>query len=117
MTEVFERKYVSPDRSLTFIITYDGNDYTLGFEDGFWHTHGRFLTQGGEVSEAEGVRRCVADLLGSRTVIAIKRLETGQVIRLELDPAEAYQYATADYLPPGTTIEYRYWDGRPWRPT
>ena len=104
-------EYVSPDGVLRFLVqTADDGVVCLGFDGYLWHRHPDELTEGGRLSEQEAVERYVRDLLGNRAIIAVSR--TGERVvaaRVTEDPA-----SETLHLPPGTSVELRYWDGTPW---
>ena len=104
-------EYVSPDGLLRFLVlTADDGVVCLGFDGYLWHRHPDELTDGGRLSEQEAVEQYVRNLLENRAVIAVSRAR-GRVVyaRVTEDPA-----AETLHLPPGTSVELRYWDGTPW---
>jgi hypothetical protein len=104
-------EHVSPDGRLKFLVTCPDGDWTIGF-DGFpWHTHGSILADLSGQDEIAAVERFVADLIGSVSVIALKRV-SGAVIDVWItdDPAGAVSNSKR-YGPADETIEFRFWNG------
>jgi hypothetical protein len=104
-------EHVSPDGQLKFIVICPDGDLTMGF-DGFpWHTHGSIVAALSGDDEISATERYVADLVGSHSVIALRR--TAGVLKdvwITDDPAGAVEdckrYGTSD-----ETVEFRLWDG------
>ena len=108
--------YTSPDGKLMLFVHQQDGDFTLGFEGWSWHTHGDVLAgeyalrgESGLGPEA-AIRRCVADILEDRAVLALMHRE-GRVQDAWVtdSPADELNRAAAD-----ETIEMRFWSGRPW---
>jgi hypothetical protein len=104
-------EYVSPDGLLRFLVqTADDGVVCLGFDGCLWHRHPHELTAAGSLSEQEAVERYVRGLLENRLVIAVSRVG-GRITFLNVteDPA-----SETLHLPPGMSVELRYWDGPQW---
>src|SRR5262245_12151795 len=107
-------EYVSPDGVLRFLVqTADDGVVCLGFDGSLWHRHPHELPSAGELSQQEAVERYVRDLLENRLVIAVARVEgKAPYVRVTEDP----ESETLN-LPPGMSVELRYWDGTQWSRT
>jgi hypothetical protein len=104
-------EYVSPDGILRFLVqTADDGVVCLGFDGCLWHRHAHDLSAATGLSQREAVERYVRDLLENRAVIAVSRVgERITHMCVTEDPA-----AETLYLPPGMSVELRYWDGTQW---
>ncbi len=104
-------EYISPDGQLRLLVICPDGDWTLGF-DGFpWHTHGDLLAAVSGKDEEAAVDDFIADLIGGRSVIAIRRVAGAvEAIWVTDDPAEDLS-ASQQYGPDDETIEFRHWDG------
>jgi hypothetical protein len=102
-----ERRYVSPDGMLTFLIRRDSDDVTLGFADAPWHIHGDMLAELSGYSVEEAIDQFLDDLRQGRLVIAIATV-SGAVrdIWIKDDPEKPERYQPDDEI-----IQLRYWDG------
>ena len=103
-------RHASPDGLLHLIVDRaDDGDWSVGFEGFAWHTHGDILTYEYGGSPDTAVRSFVDDIISSRRVIVISRID-GR-IRLAWvtdDPSnDEMKYAF-----PNETIEKRLWNGR-----
>ena len=106
------KEYVSPDNQLRFVVDYEEQDVSLGFEGFPWHTHVDVLASELGTSEELAVRKFVRDLLSDRSIIVVSRI--GGTIRdvwITADP-------TTDllYKPDNEVLEFRYWSGEQWKP-
>jgi hypothetical protein len=104
-------EYVSPDGLLRFLVqTADDGVVCLGFDGYLWHRHAHDLSTAWGISEQEAVQRYVRDLLENRLVIAVARVG-GEVtcVNVTEDPA-----SETLHIPPGMSIELRYWNGIRW---
>jgi hypothetical protein len=84
------REYVSPDNELRFVVVYDEQDTSLGFEGLPWHTHAGVLASALGTSEELAVNRFVDDLLSDRC-IADRREDTRRVDHCRSDCGSASQ--------------------------
>jgi hypothetical protein len=106
------REYVSPDNQLRFVVVYDEQDISLGFEGFPWHTHAGMLASELGMSEELAVNQFVDDLLSDRCIIAVSRI--GGRIRdvwITADPTADLRHKPDDEI-----IEFRYWSGTQWKP-
>lgn len=105
-------KHVSPDGLLTFVVAADeGGDVTLGFEGYSWHTHADILAALSGTAPEVAVERFVGALLGNEVAIAVATVAG----RIE-DVWVSDDLLRADpYKPSDEVIEFRFWDGTPWR--
>ncbi len=104
-------EYVSPDGVFRFLVqTADDGVVCLGFDGFLWHRHPYELSTDGELSEQEAVERYVRHLIENRAVIAVSRVG-GKVVdvRITEDPA-----SETLHLPPGMSVELRFWNGTSW---
>jgi hypothetical protein len=105
-------RHSSPDGLLQLVVdrAVDG-DWSVGFDGFAWHTHGDLLTLKYGGSPESAVRAFVDDVLESRRVIVISRVDG--VIRAAWvadDPlSDEMKYAEPD-----ETIEKRVWSGQSW---
>lgn len=97
---------VSPDGQLRFRVRWHGDDATLGFEGGWWHTHPDMLGAApGE--EAAVVARFLEDLLAGRLLIAVIAFKGGaRDVKVTGDPG-----AERRLCEPGESVAFRLWDG------
>lgn len=103
--EIIEQ-HVSPDGLLKFIVARDEGELCLGFEGYAWHTHPELLTSEG-VSEEEGLRCFIKDLLESRLIIVISRVNNSvRNVWITDDPESDLKLKFQE-----ETIEFRYWNG------
>jgi hypothetical protein len=103
------REYFSPDGTLRLlVVTEDDGDVALGFAGFAWHTHADLLAWETSLTEAEAVERFVQDVLDNRAVIAVSRIG-GKVRNVWV--TDDLTSESCD-LPPGETVELRYWDGQ-----
>lgn len=107
------RRYVSPDGALRFFVLKSDGEVVFGFEGSTWHSHPRFLLKCRDLTEEAVLKDFVDDLLANRRVVAISSVD-GQVTRIWVTDDPAQEVA---FEPAGETLEFRYWDGRPWTPT
>ena len=98
------------------IVDVTDDDWSIGFDEGSWHTHGDILGAWGySGSPAEATRQFVDDILASRRQIIVRRMN-GKIIGLDV-PIEHQvdSREVADgirkYAPPGETAEIWYWKG------
>jgi hypothetical protein len=106
------KEYVSPDDQLRFVVDYEEQDVSLGFEGFPWHTHASVLASELGTSEELAVRRFVRDLLSDRSIIVVSRI--GGTIRdvwITADPQSDLFYKSDDEV-----LEFRYWSGGQWKP-
>lgn len=105
-------RHTSPDGLLQLIVARaDDGDWTVGFDRFAWHTHGDILDWSGYAgTPAERVRTFVDDVIASRRVIVISRVNG------EVRDAWVTDDPSCDetkYTEPDETIEKRLWNGRP----
>lgn len=101
----------SPDGLFRLLVTKGiSGDFTVGFENFQWHTHGSMLAGIYACSEEEGVRRFIADLASGKTVIAVLRRDN-IIADVQIDESPEIQVECE----PGETLELRYWDGSPYQ--
>lgn len=110
-------RFTTPDGALTFVVTREDGDITLGFEGFPWHTHGDLLidpepADGGPRTPEAAVRRFVAALRADRLVLALSSVEGSlRDVWISADPDREFRREEAT----GEAIELRYWSGAPWR--
>ena len=101
----------SPDGLLQLIVDRaEDGDLTVGFQGFAWHTHGDILEWSGYAgTPAERVRGFVDDIVSSRRVIVISRLD-GKIrdAWVTNDP----NHDEMKYAWPNETIEKRFWNGQ-----
>lgn len=102
-------RHTSPDGLLHLIVDLaDDGDWSVGFDEFEWHTHGDLLTweYGGLPEDA--IRAFVDDILASRRVIVLSWLngELRDVWVTDASLSEETEYAS-----PKETIEKRLWNG------
>ena len=104
-------EYVSPDGLLRFLVqTADDGVVCLGFDGYLWHHHAHALAVAWGISEQEAVERYIRDLLENRLVIAVARVG-GNVTCVNVTE---YPASEARHIPPGMSVELRYWNGTRW---
>ena len=104
-------RHTSHDRLLHLIVDRaDDGDWAVGFDGFEWHTHGDLLTHEYGGSAENAVRSFVDDVLASRRVIVISRLD-GKIrdVWVTDDPS----FDETEYAYPNETIEKRLWSGEP----
>jgi hypothetical protein len=104
-------RHVSPDGLLTLAVDHaEDGDWTVGFLEFAWHTHGDILEWSGYPgTPAERVRAFVDDVIASRRVIVVSRVDgTVRNAYVTDDPT----YDDLKYAEPNETVEKRLWDGR-----
>ena len=104
-------RHLSPDGLLQLIVDLaDDGDWSVGFDGFQWHTHGDLLMWDYGGSPESAVRAFVDDVLASRQVIVISRLD-GAIHNawMTADPL----YDDMKYADPNETIEKRFWNGQP----
>ena len=105
------REYVSPDNQLRFVVDYDEQDVSLGFEGFPWHTHADVLATEFGTSEELAVERFVRDLLSDRSILAVSRIGgTISDVWITADPQSDLLYNSDEEV-----LEFRYWSGRQWK--
>jgi hypothetical protein len=102
-------RHTSPDGLLQLIVdlAVDG-DCSVGFDGFEWHAHGDILTIDYGGSPESAARAFVDDIIASRRVIVISRVDGG--IRdawVTDDPSNDEM----KYAYPNETIEKRFWNG------
>lgn len=102
-------RHTTPDGLLNFVVDVTDGDWSVGFEGVSDHTHGDILAglHGGTPESA--VRAYVDDVVGSRRVIVISRID-GLIHSAWVTEDPACDEMTCAY--PNETIEKRYWNGR-----
>jgi hypothetical protein len=110
--DVDERRYVSPDGTLTLLIRHYSDDVALGFAGAPWHIHGDMLAEISGYSVEAAIDQFLDDLQQGRLVIAIATV-SGAVrdIWIKDDPERLDRYQPEDEI-----IRLRYWDGTPFAP-
>ncbi|MBA3313491.1 MAG: hypothetical protein M3552_19125 [Planctomycetota bacterium] len=110
-------RHVSPDGLLALVVMNQEKDLCVGFEGSAWHVHADQLANAFRCSEEEAIRQFTDDIIESRVPIAVCRasgkIETAWAF---VWPADVDLKPGTGYQEPGETIEYRYWNGRPWTP-
>lgn len=105
-------RHISPDSLLQLIVDRaDDGDWSVGFGGFAWHTHGDILEWSGYAGPpAERVRAFVDDIIASRRVIVVSRID-GMVRDAWVtdDPT----HDELKYAEPNETIEKRLWSGEP----
>lgn len=104
-------RHMSQDGLLKLIVDFRDGDWTVGFEDLPWHTHGDILTHEYGGTPEEAVRAFVDDILASRRVIVISRIDN------RVDGAWVTDSPCGDelkYAAANETIEKRFWNGTPY---
>ncbi len=83
----------------------------MGFDGYPWHTHPDHLSPADGQSEQEVVDWYVRDLLENRAIIAVTRVG-GRItyVNVTEDPV-----SETLHLPPGMSVELRYWNGTKWK--
>ena len=106
-------RHNSPDGLLQLIVDRaEDGDWSVGFYGLVWHTHGDLLTHDYGGSPDSAVRSFVDDIISSRRVIVISRID-GSIRDAWItdDPSfDERKYADAN-----ETIEKRLWSGQQWR--
>jgi hypothetical protein len=98
----------SPDGLLRFLVCRSGDgDISLGFDSFTWHTHADILASLSGLSENVAVKQFVDDVLSSRAIIAVARVD-GNIRDVWVTDTPSPD----KYKPDNETIEFRYWDGR-----
>jgi hypothetical protein len=105
-------RHVSPDGTLTFIVTEeDDGDLTLGFEGYRWHTHGDLQAALSGLSEAEAIRSFIDELLNDKKSIVLQKIADNiSDIWITDDVAEEMQ-DLQKYGESNETLEFRFWKG------
>jgi hypothetical protein len=114
-------EHVSPDGLLRLIVKQADGLVSIGFEGYPSHTHPEVLSaeyqfwQGLRLTPDQAAARFLAEILESRAVIAVARVD-GQIrdVWVTFRPNEVL---TSKYVPPNEEIELRFWDGKPWHAT
>lgn len=105
-------RHTSADGLLHLVVDLTDGDWSIGFEEGAWHTHGDILAATGYGDSPETATRAFVDeILGDRCVIVISRLDG------VIDAAWVTDNPDADetkYAAPNETIEKRFWSGKPY---
>ena len=104
-------RHTSPDGVLQLIVDVaDDGDWQVGFEGFPWHTHGDLLAAEYGGSPGSAVRAFVEDILASRRVIVVSRIDgKTQDVWVTDDPSQD----DLKYACPSETIEKRFWNCRP----
>ena len=103
-------RHTSPDGLLQLIVDRaDDGDWTVGFDGFAWHTHGILNWSGYAGTPEERARAFVDDIVASRLVIVISRVD-GNVRDAWVtdDPT----HDELKYAEPNETIEKRLWNGQ-----
>jgi hypothetical protein len=104
-------EYASPDGLLRFLVqTADDGVVCLGFDGYLWHRHAQDLAAAWGISEHVAVERYVQDLLENRLVIAVARVG-GRVTSVNVTENPVSE---THHIPPGMSVELRYWNGTPY---
>src|SRR4051794_17916719 len=103
-------RHTSPDGLLQLVVDLaDDGVLSVGFDGFAWHTHGDILDWSGcEGTAEERVRAFVTDVISSRRVIVISRMNG--VLRdawITDDPT----HDELEFAEPGEAIEKRFWNG------
>ncbi len=102
-------RHTSPDGLLDLIVDLTDGDWLIGFDKLAWHTHGDLLQASGYAgTPEEATRRFVGDILTSRCVIVLCRID-GRLhdVWITDDPDSDQTKYTAE----NETIEKRLWSG------
>jgi len=109
-------RHTSPDNSLVLLVDVTDGDWTIGFDGCPWHTHGDILDAWGYDGSPESrARRFVDDILQSRRVIAVIRMD-GRVTDIVVPDDLMHRPLSkhfGKYAPLNETMEFRYWNGIP----
>jgi hypothetical protein len=102
--------HTSPDGVLRLVVCLsEDGDLSVGFDGCPWHTHGDILAAESGLSVSAAVRAFVDDILSSRTILVISRINgVMQDAWIMDDPAKDETL----YAVQGETVEKRHWDGR-----
>lgn len=102
-------RHTSPDGLLDLIVDLTDGDWSIGFGNLAWHTHGDILHASGYTgTPEEATRQFVDNILSSRCVIVISRVDGELRDAWVTDDPDAgeMKYAAAN-----ETIEKRLWSG------
>ena len=102
-------RHTSPDGLLELIIDFTDGDWSIGFDKFSWHTHGDTLHASGYTgTPEEATRQFVDDILSSRCVIVISRIDgTLRDVWVTDDP----DHDEMKYAYENESIEKRFWNG------
>ena len=103
-------RHTSPDGLLQLIVDRaDDGDWSVGLDGFAWHTHGDLLAHDYGGSPDTAVRSFVDDIISSRRVIVISRID-GRIRDAWItdDPS----FDEMKYADPNETIEKRLWSGQ-----
>ncbi len=103
-------QYVSPDGLLTLNVRPSADGTIVRFNDFAWNTSSQFLASKWGITEQAAVARFVAEVLGSKVIIAVAR--AGLAIRdvwVTDRPASELKYKRHE-----EAIVFRFWDGTRW---
>jgi hypothetical protein len=102
---------VSPDGALRLLVTKAEGDFTIGFEDYEWHTHGDLLVEGEETQE-EAVGNFIQEILLGKLPIVIEK-KGGSIRDISVDyPEDSPLYsdpAANPYREADESFEVRRW--------
>lgn len=101
-------RHTSPDGLLDLVVDLTAGDWTVGFTQGTWHTHGDILAALDGGTPRAAVRKFVDEILTSQRVIALSR--TGGEIR-DVWVASEPKADEAKYASGGEATEKRFWSG------
>lgn len=101
-----EKRYVSPDGALTFLVIRKDGEVSLGFDGVPSHTHGDIEAELSGLPEEEAVAQYVARLVSNKSLIAIATVD-GKIrdIWVSTIPPEPDEYKPANEI-----VTYRFWD-------
>ena len=105
--------FVSPDETLRLLVSRDGDDLTIGFEDQEWHTHGDLLLGEYETkSQQVAVGHFIQDVItGKRPVVVYRKAD--KVVDVAIDhslDSSLYRDPREDpHLEPDESVEVRRW--------
>jgi hypothetical protein len=107
--------YKSSDGMLELEVDFTSGDWTVGFRGYRWHTHGDVLSAWGyEGSPKAAVRSLAHDLIDSRCVIALHKID-GKIHDVSVPDRyvrRPLSKSLIEFAAPGATVELRYWNGQ-----
>ena len=111
-----EQEHTSPDMQLRLLVTAPDGDVTIGFANCPTHTHGSILAELTQCDEATAVERFVSDIVESKAVIAVWRIE-GRLRDVWLPEHEGHKLRDVVanlriFGESGETVEFRLWNGK-----
>ena len=106
MTYEILEKHTGPDQKLTFIVTLEGEDVSLGFENFAWHTHGDMLAAENQ-SPKDTAKVFIDDLLHDKILIMVIQVDAEvKDVSVTNDPESELKYKLEN-----EELEFRFWSG------